>query len=125
MKLRNIVSEEVIKASSGGTYDDLESPPVEPGTILEITHVAVENQTTAYTRLTIGVADGTSFKEKEEEDSPPADDIFWTRSKLWVRPGSRLRARLTGCTSGDVLHLVYEGILYDTLEAGGRYARNR
>ncbi len=113
MKLRNIITDEVIKGSAGGTYDDLESPQVEPGTILEVRHVAVENRTTAYTRLVIGVADGLSFFQKEEEDSPSANNIYWTSSYFLVPAGKKLRARLTGCTSGNDLHMSYEGFLYE------------
>mgnify|MGYP001605591321 FL=1 len=46
MKLRDIVTDEVAKKAVG-TSDDLESRQVEPGTILEVRHVAVENRTTA------------------------------------------------------------------------------
>lgn len=113
MKLRNIITDEVIKGDAAGTQDDLESPLVEQGTILEIRHVAVENRTTAYTRLVIGVADGLSFFQKEEQDSPAANNIYWTRSKFLVPVGKKLRARLTGCTSGDNLSMTYEGFLWE------------
>jgi hypothetical protein len=114
MRLRQIITDEVIKGYATSGTNDLESPPVEPGTVLEVRHVAVENRTTAYTRLVIGVADGLSFFQKEEEDEPPANDIFWTRSKLLIPAGKKLRARLTGCTAGDNLHMTYEGFLWDT-----------
>jgi len=113
MKLRQIITDEVIKTSSAAAYIDLESPLVEPGTILEVRHVAVENRTTAYTRLVIGVADGLSFFQKEEEDSPAADNIYWTKSKFLIPAGKKLRARLTGCTAGDDLHMTYEGFLWE------------
>lgn len=112
MKLKNIVTDEVVKKAVG-TSDDLESLRVEPGTILQVTHVAVENETTAYTRLVIGVADGLSFYQKEEQDSPAANNIYWSRSKFLIPAGKKLRARLTGCTSGDKIHMTYEGFLYD------------
>ncbi len=112
MKLRNIVTDEVAKKAVG-TSDDLESRQVEPGTILEVRHVAVENRTTAYTRLVIGVADGLSFYEKEEEDSPAADNIYWTKSKFLIPAGKKLRARLTGCTAADILNMTYEGYLWE------------
>jgi hypothetical protein len=113
VKLRDVFTEEVRKISSAGTYDELESPLVDPGTVLEIRHVAVENRTTAYTRLVIGVADGLSFMQKEEEDSPAANNIYWTKSKFLVPAGKKLRARLTGCTSADVLVMTYEGFLWE------------
>jgi hypothetical protein len=114
VKLINVITDEVQKASSGGTYDDLESPLVLPGAIFEVRHVAVENRTTAYTRLVIGVTDGLSFFQKEEEDSPAANNIYWTKSKFLIPAGKKLRARLTGCTSGDNLHMTYEGYLWVT-----------
>ena len=112
MKLRDVLTDEVSKHAVG-TSDDLESRLVEPGTILEIRHVAVENRTTAYTRLVIGVADGLSFFQKEEEDSPAANNIYWTKSKFLIPAGKKLRARLTGCTAADVLNMTYEGYLWE------------
>lgn len=113
MRLKDVITDEVLTTSSGGTYDDLESETVKPRTVLEVRHVAVENRTTAYTRLVIGVADGLSFFQKEEEDSPVANNLYWTRSKFLIPSGKKLRVRLTGCTSGDDLHLYYEGFLWE------------
>ena len=113
MKLKDVLTDEVIKTSSGGTYDDLESPVVKEGNVLEIRHVAVENHTTAFTRLTIGVTDGISFFQKEEEDNPVANNIYWTKSKFLIPAGKKLRARLTGCTSGDALRMAFEGFLLE------------
>lgn len=113
MKLRDIVTDEVVNGSAASGTNDLESRQVEPGTILEVRHVAVENRTTAYTRLVIGVADGLSFFQKEDEDSPAANNIYWTRSKFLVPAGKKLRARLTGCTAGDKIYMTYEGFLWE------------
>ena len=113
MKLREIVTDEVINGSASSGTNDLESRLVEQGTVLEVRHVAVENRTHSYTRLVIGVADGLSFFQKEEQDSPAADNIYWSRSKFLIPAGKKLRARLTGCSSGDDLHMAYEGFLYD------------
>ena len=118
MNLKNVITDEVQKTSSGSTYDDLESSPVDQGMILEIHHVSVENRTTAYTRLVIGVADGLSFFQKEEEDSPAANNIYWTKSRFLIPAGKKLRARLTGCTSADDLHMCYEGKLWEVHERG-------
>ena len=113
MKLKGIITDEVLKGYAAGTTDDLESPQVETGHVLEVRHVAVENRTTAYTRLVIGVADGLSFFQKEEEDSPAANNIYWTKSKFLIPAGKKLRARLTECTAGDNLHMSYEGYLWE------------
>jgi len=113
MRIRDVITDEVIKISAGGTYDDVESPQVEQGTVLEIRHVSVENRTTAYTRLVIGVADGLSFSQKEEQDSPAPNNLYWTPNKFLIPAGKKLRARLTGCTNGDALHMSYEGYLWE------------
>ena len=113
MKLRDIITDEVSKGSAASGTNDLESRLVESGTVLEVRHVAVENRTTAYTRLVIGVADGLSFFQKEEEDSPAANNIYWTKSKFLIPAGKKLRARLTGCTAADVLNMTYEGYLWE------------
>ncbi len=112
MKLRDIVTDEVAKKAVG-TSDDLESRQVEPGTLLEVRHVSVENRTTPYTRLVVGVADGLSFLQKEEQDSPAANNLYWTPDNFLIPAGKKLRARLTGCTSGDELHMTYEGYVWE------------
>lgn len=113
MRLKDIITDEVLRTSSGETYNDLESPIVRAGTVLEVRHVAVENRTTAYTRLVIGVADGLSFFQKEEEDNPAANNIYWTKSKFLTPAGKKLRARLTGCTAADKIYMTYEGFLWE------------
>ena len=113
MKLSHVITDEVTRVAGAEGSDDLESTIVEPGMILEVRHVAVENKTHGYDRLVFGVADGLSFFQKEEVDNPEANDINWTRSKFLVPAGRKLRARLTGCTAGDELHMTYEGFLYE------------
>lgn len=113
MNLKEVITDEVTSGSALGTQDDLESPLVEQGMILEVRHIAVENRTHNYDRLVFGVADGLSFFQKEEVDNPEANDIKWTRSKFIIPAGKKLRARLTGCTAGDDLHMTYEGFLYE------------
>jgi len=113
MKLADIITDEVIKGYAADGTNDLESQQVEEGTVLEVRHVAVENRSHTYTRLVIGVADGLSFFQKEEQDSPAVGNIYWTRSKFLIPAGKKLRARLTGCTSGDILNMTYEGYLWE------------
>ena len=113
MKLRDIITDEVSKGYAASGTNDLESPLVRLGTIFEVRHVAVENRTTAYARLVIGVADGISYFQKEEQDSPAANNIYFTRSKFLIPAGKKLRARLTGCAAGDKLFMTYEGYIWE------------
>jgi len=114
MELRDIITAEVSKGSATSGTNDLESPLVEQGTVLELRHVAVENRTSDYTRLVIGLADALTFHQKEAEQDPLANEIYWTNTKFLIPPGKKLRARLTGCTSADDIHLTYEGYLWET-----------
>ena len=118
MKLSHVITDEVTRVAGAEGSDDLESTIIEPGMILEVRHVAVENKSHGYDRLVFGVADGLSFFQKEEVDNPEANDINWTRSKFLVPAGRKLRARLTGCTAGDELHMTYEGFLHEENHGG-------
>lgn len=113
MKVKDVVSAEVVKASAGGSYDDLETDLVKPGTVLEIRHISIENKTTDFDSLRVGVADGISFYEKEEDVGCESDTLYWSKSKFLIPPGKKFRARLFGCTSGDDLRFWYEGLLYE------------
>lgn len=99
--------------SGGGTYDDLDDDRVDPGKLRVITHVSVENKTNAYTHLRIGVERTGVFLPHEEEKSPVAGEVYWTRSRIIVPAGSLLKARMTGCTSGDVLEMHIQGMMYE------------
>lgn len=93
------------------TPEDIDDSKVKPGWLLKTTHISVENRTTDYTRLVIGISDGSRFDELEEEDGPLADDIYWSRSLILVPEGWFVRARLTGNTSGDIINVHIQGIM--------------
>lgn len=76
----------------------------------ELTHIAVVNKTNAYTRLRIGTWDGASFHVREEKNNPTADEYCFTGNDILVPPGSRIRAELTGTTTGDDLRLLLNGM---------------
>ena len=99
------------KASLGATYDDLNDEPVPNGYRLKVDHLSVENQTTAYTRLVVGISNGGEFHELIEEDTPAADNIYWHDRPIYIPEGWYLRFRLTGNTSGDVLQAYINGIM--------------
>lgn len=104
------------KLSAGGTYDDLDGERVETGKLLVVTHISVENKTTVYTNLRIGIERTGVFAPHEEEKSPVAAEVYWTRSQILVPAGSKLRARLTGCTASDVLEMHVQGLIYQVEE---------
>ena len=105
-------SDEIIGQSGGGVFDELESIVVPQKHILEVRHCAVENQTTNYTRLLLGLKRGSDFRQKEEEDTPSANDVYWSYSRFLVPEGWVFCARLFGCTALDILVMTIEGMMY-------------
>ncbi len=95
--------------SAGGDYDDLILDRVPPGELWCIQTGAVKNATTAYTKLQIMIDRGESLEEEEEEPSPAANELYWLDRQYYLVEGERLRARLTGCTSGDLLSFTARG----------------
>lgn len=97
--------------SGGGTYDDVNDDRIRPGWLLEVSHISVENQTTAFTNIRIGVDHGGVFFIHEEEKNPVADEVYWTKSHFYVSENERVKVRCTGCTSGDFIQVFIEGLL--------------
>jgi hypothetical protein len=108
--------ETIQKKSGGASYDDLETPPLKSNQYLITDHVSVENETTAYTNLRVGIKAGATFTPLEEEKTPVAAEVYWTKSDLKFVEHERVCCRLTGCTSGDVLKATIQGKLYQLPE---------
>lgn len=95
--------------SAGATTEDVLDDVVPPGQAVIATYVGVENRTTAYTRLVLGVRDGDNFYPMYEEDSPAADNVYWMEHVIIAREGQRICARLTGATAADQIHMEIQG----------------
>lgn len=108
--------ESILKKSGGATYDELETPPLKSNQLLIADHISVEDETTAYTNLRIGIKAGAVFTPLEEEKSPAAAEVYWSKSELKFVEHERVCCRLTGCTSGDVLRATIQGKLYELEE---------
>lgn len=90
--------------SAGGTYDELEFEQVPQGEVWCVQSGSIINRTTAYTKLQIFLRTGTIDEELEEEPSPAAAELYWLDKEYYLRAGQKIVARLTGCTSGDILY---------------------
>ena len=100
------------KKSAGAAYDDLEPPPLKAQQFLIVDHVSVQDETTAYTNLRLGIKAATTFTPLLEEKTPAAGEVVWTDEELKITEHERLCCRLTGCTSGDILKATIQGKLY-------------
>jgi len=97
------------KTSAGEATLDIDDSIVLEGKAIVYERVSVENRTTGYTRLVVGVVSADLFHQHEEHDNPGVDDIFWTTDDINVKQGENLRLRLTGTTNGDTIFIYVEG----------------
>lgn len=101
--------------SAGAAYDDVNSERVKPGKLLRVNLVGVENYTTDFTSLRIGVNNRGNISWYGEEKSPVAAELYWLPEVLMVPEGASLTVRFTGCTSGDLLRVNIQGFYITNL----------
>ena len=87
----------------------LKLDPVEPGTIRVLTHVTVENKTSAYTLLRLSIYDGATDFVIDECQQPAADELAIHKQDILLGERDVLRATLTGTTTDDDLELLAIG----------------
>ena len=104
--------------SAGVLLEYINDETVKPGYMHIVTRIAVENETTLFTRFRIGVWDGSNFHLSEEQKSPAAATLYWTTDPIYLSEGENLRIELKGCTSGDVVR-VYVDSFIKLLKEGG------
>lgn len=93
------------------TQEDIDDERVFNDYRLRVEHISVEDQTTAYTRLVIGISRGHVFHELIEEDAPAVADIYWHDRPIYVPEGWKVRVRLMGITANDVIQVYINGFL--------------
>lgn len=96
------------KKAAAGT-NDLAQGRIQDGRLYCIQHVAIENQTSAYTNLRIFTSGGAGEFLLEEEYSPQAATLYWMTDDVYVPENQYLVCRLTGCTADDVLKAYITG----------------
>ena len=111
MEPEQIVRRTLKFVSVGSAVEYIYDNIVRPGDILILDRVAVENETSSYTQLRIGVLSGGVFYPFEEQKTPSLDTLYWASDEIVVAPGENLVIELTGCTSGDKVNIYLCGIL--------------
>ena len=95
--------------SAAGAPEIVELGPVPEGLIWELFHVAVEDETTAFTKVRVGIGQANDFRPLEEQDPGVAAELYTAHDTIMVPEGKFLRAEFTGTTSGDKLALYMNG----------------
>jgi len=99
-----------LKATSAGeTTLTIDDTIVSSEEAIVYRRISIENRTSNYTRLVIGVYSGGIFHQYEEHDTPQANDIMWVNDPIVVQANENLRIQLTGTTSGDEIYVYLEG----------------
>lgn len=101
----------LMKIGVNTTQEDIDDERVRDNYRLRVDHISVEDQTTAYTRLVIGITRGHAFHELIEEDTPALDDIYWHDSPFYVPEGWKVRVRMMAISVNDVIQVYINGFL--------------
>ncbi len=104
-----LIHERVTNLSASAGTNNLRRGKVGPNEIEKIEIVSVENKTSAYTKLRVGIWDGAVFHNYFEEIAPQAERLYFTTDKIILREGQQIQAELQGCTSGDSLAMFVYG----------------
>ena len=101
--LKQLYRRTVTKISDNSTAVRLRLDPVDPKTLRVLTHVTIENRTTAYTKCRLGIKNGATDHYLDELTTVAAGELAVSRSDILLGEGDVLFAKLTGTTSGDFL----------------------
>ena len=88
-----------------GSTLTIQAARVDPGRIRVITHVSIENKTSAYTKCRLSVYNGATDFEIDEAIFPDEDELLIHPKDIVLGEGDILRARLTGTTTGDIVEM--------------------
>ena len=99
----------VRSASGGASAFRLQLETVGPKTIRVLTHVTVENKTTAFTKLRLGITNTGRNYYLDEIQTIAAAELITSRSDIILGEADILFAELTGTTNGDVVILTALG----------------
>jgi len=103
-----------VAAAAGGTYDEVVYDPLLEAQFLQLTTVAVEDETNAPSGHIRVYVRGHGYEHWIlDEASPSADTLYWARWPTYLVEGEQLVARFYGATASDRLVLYFEGWIHD------------
>lgn len=105
---RLIYDRKTIPSAASGT-NNLRTNKVRPQRIAKIKLIAVENKTSSFTKLRIGIFDNGFFYPFFEELAPQAGELYFITDELILRDGQQIQAELQGCTALDNLEMYVHG----------------
>ena len=97
--------ERVTSSGITGSSVILKTRRVYPGKIRILTHVSIENRTSAYTKCRLSVYDGATDFMLDEAINPDAEELLIHPKDIILGEGDVLRATLEGTTTGDIIEM--------------------
>lgn len=88
-----------------GTNITMKAERVRPGRIRVLTHVSIENKTSAYTECRLSIYNGATGFTVDQAIFPDKEELLVHPKDILLGEGDVLRATLTGTTTGDVIEM--------------------
>ena len=92
-----------------GSAVRLELSRIKPRIVRVLSHVTVENETSAYTKCRLGITNGGIDHYLDELESIAAAELAVSRSDIILGEGDVFFAELTGTTTDDALKMTCVG----------------
>lgn len=91
------------KAGLTGSVVNIELERIPARTLRVLTHVTVEDKTSALTKCRLAIKSGRGTHYIDEQITVAADELLVSRSDILLGEGDIFLAELTGSTTGDEL----------------------
>ena len=108
MNINNFDSLYRERVTAAGVTDEdviLKLEKVNPGRIRVITHLAVENKTSAYTKFRLSVYNGATEFMIDEAIYPEEDELLVHPKDIVLGESDVVRATLAGTVTGDLIEV--------------------
>lgn len=93
----------ITEKSDGAATITLKTDAVQPRRVRVLTHVTVEDQTTAYTKVRLGIKSGGRDHYLDELQTLAADELAVSKEDIILGDGDVFFAQLTGTTANDII----------------------
>lgn len=87
----------------------IELEKIQPGLVLTLTHVTVENRSAGYTKCRLGIRRSGRYHYLDELTSIAAEELAVSRSDIQLRDGDVFFSELTGTTLNNELIMTCVG----------------
>jgi hypothetical protein len=110
--------------ATGSSIQNIFDTMVKPTFVHVYTNISIENLSSSYTELRVGVCSCGDFHNYLEHDDPQANFLYWVGREILIHEHERLQLQLTGLSTNDVIKLFLQGYFIEEINAGNRRPSN-